>query len=159
MDSTDVLTALRNELETAGLVRDANTAGSLPPLFIEPEAAPAPGEREGTENDQNLMVSADLDVTLGAGPFEAGRPRIVIRLRYRARTTIGVIRARRLDAAIVNRIANRPDGGLGWVMDEGGTHPVLVLSCQVYGGLGKIGVTEDGVVDQVARYMFEVLGD
>lgn len=158
MDSTDVLTALRNELETAGLVRDANTAGVLPPLIIEPEGgAPAPGERDEPENDANLMVSADLDVTLGSPNFSAGRPNIIIRLRYRSRTNLGLIRARRLDAAILNRIANRPDGGLGWVMDEGGAHPVLVLSCQVYAGLSNLGITEDGVHDQAARYSFEVL--
>lgn len=157
MDSTDVLTALRNELEAAGIVRDPNTAGDLPPLFIEPEAAPAPGERDAPEDDALLTVSADLDVTIAAGPFLAGRPRIVIRLRYRSRTTIGLIRARRLDAAIVARILDRPDGGLGWVMDEDGDHPVLVLESSSYAGLSKIGVTEDGVTDQVARYVFEVL--
>lgn len=156
MDSTDILTALRNELVTAGLVRKPGNAGPLTPLHVAEDVAPAPGDREPPETDANLVVTADLDVELGRPNFAASTRIIVIRFLYRSRKTAGLIRARRLDSAILDRIADRPDGGLGWIMDQGGAHPVFVHSSALYGGLGRVAMSEDGVIDHSARYVFEV---
>jgi len=152
-DVNDVTTAFRQELVTAGLVRRPSTAGSLPPMHVEPvEGAPAPGEREAPEDDATLAVTLRLSGELGEAPFDSYRRRVVLDVRYRSKTTAGLKRARVLDAAIRQRIVNRPDYGLGWIM--GGT--VLVLSSTLFAGLGPIGSDPAQGYDELAKYALEV---
>lgn len=166
-DQNAILTALRDELVTQGLVRRANQAGpesstpAPPPCHVEPIAPPAPGEREDPENDATLVVTLRLSTTLGELPFDAFRRRAVIDVVYRSKTTDGLKRARELDAAIVNALCNRPDYGLGWVMGSGGSSgsPVLVLSSSIYGGLGPVARDAGQGNTDVAKYVFEVKAD
>ena len=166
-DSTAILTALRDELVTEGLVRRATTAGAQsstpapPPCHVEPIAPPAPGEREGDEDDATLAVSLRLSSTFGELPFDSYRRRVVIDVVYRSKTTDGLKRARALDAAIAEAIVNRPDYGQGWVMGSGGSSgsPVFVLSSSIYGGLGPVSRDASQGATDVAKYLFEVKAD
>lgn len=159
-DSTAVLTALRDELVSRGLVRKATVAGAqsstgaAPPCHVEPNAPPAPGEREGLEDDASLAVTIRLSTELGEEAF-AYRRRIVIDVIYRSLGTGALKRARALDAAIRSALVDgRPDYGLGWTM--GSAAPVLVLQSSVYGGLGPVSRDPaQGATDQ-AKYAFEV---
>lgn len=155
-DSTDVLTALSDELETLDLIRRPNTAGDAPPLFIEPSgAAPAPGDRDAPENDATLCVTARLSTTLGEQQFDSFRRRFILDVMYRSKTTRGLKRARELDTAILEAIVHRDDYGLGWTM---GTAPdaVFVLSSQLFAGLGPVSADPGGGRTELAKYLLEV---
>lgn len=156
--ANQVLTALRNELVAAGIVRKPSAAGPLPPMHVEPDdGAPAPGEREAPEDDATLVITLTLSGELGETVLDAYRRRVVVDVRYRSRSTAGLKRARDVDAAIRTRlVSGRPDYGLGWNLDENGAAPVFVLSSQVFAGLGRISATAASGYDEVAKYMLEV---
>lgn len=160
-DSTDVLTALRDELVQRGLIRKATTTGAEsatgapPPCHVEPTAPPAPGEREAPEDDGSLVLTLRLSTELGEQPFDSYRRRFVIDAVYRSKTTGGLKRGRALDSAIRSALVDgRPDYGLGWTM--GTTAPVLVLSSQVFGGLGPVSRDAGQGATEVAKYVLEV---
>jgi hypothetical protein len=143
-----VLTAIRDELVTAGLVRRASVAGSLPPVFIEPlEGPPAPGEREGTEAGTDLAVTLRLSGQTRPNP----RSRVdVIDVVYRSRGTSGLKAARDLDDAIVTRLVHGSSYGVG--LTAGG---LFVLAVSVFAGLGP--VSQDGPVrTELAKLAVEV---
>lgn len=143
-----VLTAVRDDLVEAGLVRRASVAGVLPPVFVEPlEGPPAPGEREGTEAGTDLVVTLRLSGQTRPTP----RTRIdVVDVVYRSRTTAGLKATRDLDEAIVTRLVNGSAYGLSITL--GGVH---VLAVSVFGGLGP--VSQDGPVrTELAKLAVEV---
>lgn len=153
--STRLLSALRAELVTAGLVRRPSDAGALPPLFIEPiDGPPAPGEREAPETDGTLVVTARLSSELGEGPGDSWRRRIVVDLVYRSTGTAGIIAGRALDEAIRERLVHGADYGMGVLLDEAGS-PVRVLQFTVFGGIGPV-AQEGGVRTELAKYLAEV---
>lgn len=161
-DSTAVLTALRDELVARGLVRKPSDAGAqsapptngLPPCHVEPNAPPAPGEREAPEDDASLVVTIRLSSELGEEAF-AYRRRMVIDVIYRSLGTGALKRARALDAQIRSALVDgRPDYGLGWTM--GTTSPVDVLQSSVYGGLGPVSRDPAQGATDTAKYAFEV---
>lgn len=156
-DANRLLTALRNELVTAGLVRRATVAGPLPPMHVEPrDGPPAPGEREGNETLGNLVVTIRLSGTLAEGAFDSYRRRIVVDVFYRSTGTDGLKAGRTLDAAIVDRVIRRADYGQGYTLDAGGTMPTLVLEAAVFAGLGPLSEL-DGTRTETAKILMEVL--
>ena len=163
-DSNAILTTLRQELITAGLVRRPSDAGNpgLPPAHIEPVAgAPAPGEREAPEDDAELVLTLNLSSELAELPFDSYRRRTVVDVHYRSVTTHGLQRARTLDAAVRRRLVDgRPDYGFGWTMGAGAPAPyaagVLVLSSSVYGGLGPVSRDPGQGAHDLAKYVIEV---
>lgn len=155
-DSSAVLTAAHNHLTAAGLIRRPNNAGTPPPAFIEPSGgAPAPGERDGVENDDLLVVSLG-SAELAEGPFDSYRRRVVVTFTYRSRSTSGLRRARALDAQIRRRLVEQHDHATGYLMDAGSPVPVQVLQASVYGGLGPV-ADDDDVRTERASYVLEVL--
>lgn len=58
MTQPDLLTAVRDHLISEGVGRDPRVAGPLPPIWREPrDGAPAPGEKEGDEDDPTQTIS------------------------------------------------------------------------------------------------------
>lgn len=54
----DLLTSIRDYLAEKNLGRDPRVAGPAPPVWREPrDGAVAPGEMEGDENDDDLVIS------------------------------------------------------------------------------------------------------
>lgn len=161
-DTTYIITALRNELEVAGLVRRTGTAGpgvpaGAPPAHIEPPGgAPAPGERDDPETSGELVVTLRLSGDLAEGPFDAYRRRTVIDVVYRSTTTTGLKAGRALDQAIRGRLVNRPDYGFGFTI--GAATPLFVLQASIFGGIGPVSDV-DGVRTELAKYALEVLAD
>lgn len=160
--TNDVLTALRQEAVNAGLVRKPATVSALPPMFIEPEGgAPAPGEREGTENHATLMVTIELSSELAAPTFGAGTRTSIVAVHYRSKTTAGLQAARTLDDAIRSRVVGRPDYGLSWTMGAGAPAPLAaglyVLQAGVFAGLGPVSRDLGQGVHEVAKYSIETL--
>lgn len=155
-DINAVVTALRNELVTQGIVRKPNIAGAHPPMHIEPvDGAPAPGGRKPPEDDATLVITLAFDSELPDSGFDGYRRRVIVNVRYRSKTTAGLQRAHATHAAIMAAVIDRADYGFGWVMDAAGT-PLDILSSSVYGGLGRIGSSKEQGYDEVARLLFEV---
>jgi hypothetical protein len=157
-DPTRLLTAMRNELELAGLVRRPNTAASvLPPMHVEPSGgAPAPGERKAPETDGNLVATIRLGGDLSEGPFNSYRRRTVIDVFYRSTGTDGLKAGRALDAGIRARLVERADYAQGYTLDAGGPASTLILSASVFGGIGPLSDL-NGVRTDLAKYVLEVL--
>jgi hypothetical protein len=156
-DTTRLLTAVRNELVTANLVRRPATAGALPPMHVEPSGGPpAPGEREVPERDDELVVTLRLSGELSEPPFNAYRRRAVLDVLYRSKGTAGLKAGRLLDAAVRDRVVKRADYGMGYTLDLGGPAATLVLQANVFGGIGPVSEL-DGIRTERAAYLFEVL--
>src|SRR5687767_10852594 len=103
-DVNEVLTAVRDDLDAAGIIRKPRTAGALPPMHVEPRGgAVAPGDRPAPEDDPDLVVTLTLGGELGEGPLDRYRRRVVIDVRYRSKSTAGLKRARDTDQAIADR--------------------------------------------------------
>ncbi len=169
MTATDVLNALRDEMVNAGLVRRASVAGPQsapkqpdkpdadpPPCHVEPDAPPAPGEREAPEDDATLVVTLRASPGFGEQPFDSYRRRVIVDIIFRSKGTGALKRANALNEAIDNLIAGgRPDFGFGWTMGEP-DHPVLVLSSQRYTDIGPVSRDAGQGSTEQAKFYFEV---
>jgi hypothetical protein len=156
---TDVLTALRVDLIAAGLIRRPSEAGTLPPAHVEPaEGAPAPGEREGIEDDPELVVTLMHSGDFGEEPQDSYRRRAIIDVRYRSRGGTGLRRAAMLDQAIRARLTGpERNYGRGYLLADGSTY---VHQAQQYGGFGPIDRALDGTTPRFtngAKYLLETL--
>lgn len=151
----DVLSAFRTELVDQGLVRKASqsTPAGKPPMFVQLDAgAPAPGEREGVENDAELMLTIFAGGDFPSFPDGAIR-RSTIDLRYRAAPN----KARRafdLDAEICAAICDQTGTGFAarydWTM--GGLY---VIESRVWAALGTIRTDADQGSDFVTKFYIE----
>lgn len=169
IDVTAVEAALRAELVKAGIVRHPSTAGASgkldpPPLFVELEdGAPMPGERESTEDDDNLTATVSLSGDMGEVALDSWRRRTVVDVRFRSKGSLGLVRARAAEAAITRRLVVRPDHGLAWTMgndvDFAGAKAatLYVIESSLYAGLGRISASAERGYDEVVRYLFETL--
>lgn len=161
-DVNDVLTAIRDDLTAAGIIRKPRTAGVLPPLFLEPDGgAPAPGELEAPEDNYDTAKKTGLVVSLfaselGEAPLDRYRRRIIVDVRYRSKGTAGLKRGRDLDQALRARYVVRDGGRLGFTLAAGQASEVFVHDAQLWAGLGPISRTVDRGVDEVAKYLLEV---
>lgn len=100
----DVVTALRDHLITAGVGRDPDVAGSVPPIWREPrDGTPAPGEgSDPTQTGTDAVVAVYLTGGIPARRFEAWRRIDAIDVHIRARTSPLAKRiARDIRAAVI----------------------------------------------------------
>ncbi len=156
-DATRVLTALRDDLEAAGLVRRPGTTGVLPPAHVEPRTGPpAPGDREAPENEAVLVVTLRLSSEAPARAGAAFTRTCIIDVIYRSASTAGLKLGRALDAAIRARLVQTAGYGTGVMLADGQASAVHVLELSVFGGLGPIDLDGD-VRTELAKYSLEVL--
>lgn len=145
-DVTAILSAFRVALIDAGLVRRASEADPVgkPPMHVEPlEGPPAPGEREGTENDPELVTSLLHGGDLSEVGYDAAiQRRAVVDVHYR---TVGagvagvspsaaLRKAVELDAAIRNLLI-RPETNYGYGFDLG---DLRVHQVATWAGFGQV---------------------
>lgn len=159
-DDSAVLTAFREELIAANLVRrpSESTPAGKRPMFISPaEGARAPGDGEGTELDNVLVVSifAGGDLSEATGFDAAIQRRTTIDVHYRAATSAGERELMALDAAIRKRLI-RPETNYGYGFVMGSAAPVFVQQAGVWGGLGPVSRAPGFGVDYVAKYLIAV---
>ena len=151
-NTKDVLTNLRQHLVNQGVVRKASTAGSLPPMFVElPEGAPAPGEREGAENDAEIMVTVfaggDIPHRFGEGTLFKS----TVDVHYRTAANKAQ-RALDLDASIRSQMVDPILGvKLNWTMAT-----LLVIESRIWAGLQPIGASAAQGHHFVTKFYFEI---
>lgn len=155
-DASAVLTAFRAELVEAELVRrpsEATPAGA-PPMHVEPrEGAPAPGEREGVEDDPGLVLSLFHGGDLAEDLFDTYRRRTVAEVRYRSATNADLRRAMALDAAVRAHFTGyERQYGTGFTIAGG----LFVLSFGVLGGFGPISRSREAGFVNGSRFVLEV---
>lgn len=155
-DAGAILTAFREELIAAGLVRRPSDAGALPPAHIEPlEGAVAPGDRHGTENDDELVISLFHSGDLSETNYDAAlRRRTVIDVRYRTPSNAGERRIMALDAAIRARLIS-PATNYGYGFIIGTAAPLNVYQAALWGGLGPVQRGAGIGLDLLAKYLIE----
>jgi hypothetical protein len=107
---TRLLEAIRDELVTAGLVRRATVAGSLPPMWLSYRGGlPGPGEGEGVGVHASLVVGLRYAGGPGTDPFMGFVETRMVDVMYRA--------SRAPDAEDLDRgISAVLDDRRGWIM-------------------------------------------
>jgi len=140
--SNQVLTALRDELVAAGLVRKPATVGNLPPMHVEPRRGPlAPGEGEAPETDGDLVVTIRLSSEVaGLPPL---RRIYVVDFVYRSKASSGLLKGRALDEAIRQRLVDGSGYGVGIKLAAGQGSQLWALQVSTFGGLGPVSDVED----------------
>lgn len=110
---TRLLDAFRDELITAGIVRDPNVAGPLPPMWKAPVGVYAPGEQPPKGNTTQIGTDAVIGayMTGGIAPPAFGQWSIYSNVELRIRTVRGYI-AGDLEQAITLRLLTRFGAGL-----------------------------------------------
>lgn len=134
MPQPALLTALRDHLITAGVVRDPTISGALPPFWREPKlGTPAPGEGNNpTEIGTDLVIGAFLTGGFPPRPYEAMIRKPIVDLRFRGRT-VPVIEntALKIEAAVIDQRD----------FDMAGLH---VIECLEWRPLQRLGSDEQG---------------
>ena len=156
-DDSAILTAFREELLAAGLVRRPGDAGALPPAHGERRGGtPAPGEGEGTEVHADLVIGirASGELAEGTGYETAQRRRLVVDVTYRSAGAAGSKLAFSVDAGIRARLF-RPETNYGYGFMLGTAAAIFAHQVALFGGLGLIGENEQGVTDRLAKYVIE----
>lgn len=152
-DVSQIMGAFRAHLIDAGIVRRPSEPGPEPPMFVSPiDGAPAPGEREGVENNAALMLSLlySSDVAPATAYDAAISGRHVLDVRYRSASA----EARRMGMALsaeVTRSLINPSTNYGYGFMLGG---LWVLEVNVAGG-GPISSSADRGFDDVVKYLVE----
>lgn len=171
VDTTRVLSAVRNELVAAGIVRRPNDSGTLPPLHVEPKGgAPAPGERRDGAAEQetagNVVASIRLSSEIPGSPADAFRRRVIVDVIYRSASTTAapspnaaLQRARLLHEEIVRHLVDANAYRMGQTLDAGGPAALSMLSAAVFGGLSPLDDGADGPRTDMAKLAFEVLAN
>lgn len=144
-----LLTAFRDHLVTAGLVRKPAVAGAAPPLWLEPKlGVPAPGEaRSGnaTEVDQDLVLGAFITGGFAPQPFGSWHRRPIVEIRFRGLSAQTI---ESTEMAITKELIDRRDWMMGGVQH--------VIECQQWRALQRVGSDEQGF-EFLTSYVFELL--
>lgn len=147
MPAPDLLSALRNHLVTAAIVRKPSVAGAAPPLWLEPRlGTPAPGEGNNpTEVGTSLVIGAYYDGGISTGPYESvSWIYRDIQIVYRGLSVPTILNT---DLAIRAQLIDRRD----WMLN--GT--LYVLESSQVGVLSPLVSDEQGY-DQRTTYRFQL---
>ncbi len=137
----DLLTELRNHLVTASIVRNPNTAGALPPMWLEPKiGTPAPGEIPARGTATNVGATAVLAAYWSGGvapsTIESFLRTDFVELRLR--TTAASV-AQTLEAAIRNAVI---DTALGYGKRNWTMGTTTIIESLVYRPMDRLGSDE-----------------
>jgi hypothetical protein len=149
-NQAQLLDAFRKELIALDLVRRPPVAGSEYPLFVEPEGgAPAPGEREGTEDNADMILTAKSGGDIPSAAFSGFIREATIDLYLRAAKGKAMLPMQlepQINAAIVDK----------WAWTMGGLY---VLESGLYAGLQEVrNAPGDGTTWSV-KYRFQIYRD
>jgi hypothetical protein len=140
----DLLTDLRAYLIAQGVVRKPSTAGSLPPMFLEPQlGVPAPGEGQGNEvGDPVLGAFATGGFVLGPYMDSFAR-QPTIQINYRGKDPQAI---QALELQITKRLVDRRD----WMMSS-----TYLVESGLWQALQRLGSDTQGW-EYTSAYMFQL---
>lgn len=164
-----LLTALREHLTAAGLVRPPHILGAEAPMWLEPRlGTPAPGEGNNpTEVGADIVVGAYIAGGIAPGPFDGDRRKPIVELRYRTRQGyMAEDLSLRVDAQIATRrFATLTSAGFpADITDDVVPDPAFMLSglfvleCTQVLELQRLGSDEQGF-EHTVQYQFELYRD
>lgn len=153
LTQADLLTHIRSHLIAIGLVRVPRTAGSAPPMWLEPrDGVPAPGEATSgnpTEiGDPVIAAVQSGEVVRGYGERELRTITVDFRIRSSKPTLVWP-----LDSGLFAAFHERRGYELG---DPAGTTTLTVIESRQFRGLQRLGSDSQGF-DFVTEYVYEVL--
>lgn len=162
MDDARILTAFREELIAAGLVRRPTEAGPAVgppyPMRIESaEGAAAPGELGDGEHDHDeLVITLTLDGDVApVNNYDANtRRRAVLNLAYRSAGNTALQKAMALDAAITARLIS-PATNYGYGFNLGTVAAIFAHEAGVFGGFGPVSRGRGVAFHHAAKYLVE----
>lgn len=141
----DLLTALRDYLVSAGVVRKPSVAGVLPPLWLEKQlGVPAPGEGQGNEVGSDLVLGAFLTGGFAPEPYGSWIRKPIIDIRFRG---LSVQTIQTTELAITKALIDKRD----WMMST-----QYVVEAEQWRALQRLGSDEQGW-EFVSAYWFELL--
>jgi hypothetical protein len=147
MPTVRLLTALRDHLVTAGIVRDPSAAGPLPPFWREPKlGTPAPGEGNNpTEVGTDIVVGAYLVGGIAPQAYGSWSRWQIVEIRFR--TSKGYM-AEDVELAISGQLIDRRDFMLG------GSSGLYVVECQQNLPLQRLSSDAQGF-EHLTQYVFQ----
>lgn len=149
-NNAQILSAFRQELVDRSLVRKPPSAGSAPPMFIEPEGgAPAPGEKSGVENDAELILTVKSGGDIPSPTYSGFIRDTTIDCYFRAARG-KAMRPMQLEPVINAAIVDQ------WAWTMGG---IYVLESSLYSGLQEVRLAEGDGTTWVAKYRIQTYRD
>lgn len=116
MDEQVLLSGFRNYLVAQGLVRKPSVAGAVPPLWIEPQdGVPAPGEKQGTEDDAHRVLGVFYTAGLAPRPYEKEYRTRFVDVVYRTKEVGDLGATFVLNQAIFNAIVDKRNWSMAGV--------------------------------------------
>lgn len=148
-----LLTALRDHLVTAGVVRKPSVVGAAPPLWVEPpRGVPAPGEGNNpAEISATLVIGTFLTGGFAPGPFESYMRKPIVDIRFRGRAEPSaqpLIESTEL--AITKQLIDKRDFMLGTPGNQ-----LHIIECEQWRALQRLGSDAQGF-EYVTAYWFEL---
>jgi hypothetical protein len=142
----DLLPALADHLVAQGIARHPHVAGALPPLYVEPDRMPAPGEAaDPTERHPDTVLALFVSPGIPPAPYESWLRRDGVQMRLLVRDVADAVAIeRQIRAEIVDR--------RNWLMAG-----LQVIESLMWSDLARLGYDENaGATDFSANYLFEL---
>ena len=142
----DLLPALADHLVAQGIARHPHEPGELPPLYVEPDKLPAPGEAaDATERHPETVLALYLSPGIPPAPYESWLRRDGVQLRLLVRAVADAVALeRQIRAEIVDR--------RNWLMAG-----LQVIESSMWSDMARLGFDERaGATDLSANYLFEL---
>jgi hypothetical protein len=142
-----LLAAMRDHLIAQGIVRKPSVVGSAPPLWVEPAlGTPAPGEGQGVEVGDELVLASFLTGGIAPDPYGSWHRQVIVDMRLRAKRDRPYL-AEDVELAITKALIDRRD----WMMAG-----LYVVESEQWRALQRLGSDEQGY-EYVCAYTFELL--
>lgn len=163
-DAGNLLWAVQGELILAGIGRKPGVAAGagVHPVWVEPDASPAPGEKQGVEDDPLVTISLLFGGEVPR-PRAAWERQLIVDIRLRSAAKPGsYVEVTRVDKAIRDLLIGETYEAVGvplrWTPPGGGPQQQLVaLEVQDFTGLQRLGFTDNQGWTHRHQFLFELL--
>lgn len=139
---TQLLTGFRDHLIAQGLVRKPSVPGAHPPMWSEPKlGVPAPGEKQGTEDDASRVLGVFYSSGVAPRAYESGYRSDYVDVYFRSKEPTDLAGTFDLARAIRLTIGDKRQWSMGGF---------LVLESLEWRALQRISSDEQGYMHSMA---------
>jgi hypothetical protein len=125
-----LLEAFDADLELAGITRRPSTNDpTRPPLWMEPQGIPGPGDKDGFEDDPGTVLSAFYSGGIAGARWER---QCTIDLFYRLKGSKAMLRAPDLDERIRDRLLGDDEYRVAFALAPGTPQELLVMEARIW---------------------------